>query len=255
MAAEKSLLELVGAVLREKEITPAVRGILGRLEAGTATWEDVNSLAAYTGRITGRNLAGELEGLGTLAHEDLLLRLKLIVPDYLRKDYELVSEAGARMMGTVNQRAGIGLKVQRAKFNRKRVNGLIEELSHKEDFAAFSDVLVQQAENYSYSIVGNTIWANAQAHYAAGLRPKIVRTTDGGCCAWCSALAGTYDYAEVRDTGNDVFRRHTNCNCVVEYRAGERAQNVWTKQQYRADPEEKAERMRRAGLYEQIKRR
>lgn len=255
MAAGKTLTELVGAVLRGRELLPSTRDILKRLEAGAATWEDVNRLAQQMGSFTGLDLAAQLRELdGTVTREELLEALERLVPEYLKRDYDLVSEASARMMQAANQRAGIGLKVQRSELDRDRVHGLIEELRGKEDFSAFSDVLRQQVENFSGSIVTDTIRSNAQAHYAAGLRPKIVRTTDGGCCAWCSALAGTYDYAEVRDTGNDVYRRHTNCNCVVEYRAGERTQNVWTKQQYRADPEERAERMRRAGVYQKMRR-
>lgn len=84
--------------------------------------------------------------------------------------------------------------------------------------------------NFCMSIVDEAVRANADLHYQAGLSPKIVRTTDGKCCEWCSRLAGTYDYDKVSNTGNDVFRRHRNCGCVVEYYPGDgRKQNAHTK--------------------------
>ena len=72
---------------------------------------------------------------------------------------------------------------------------------------------------------------NADFHYESGLSPKIVRTSEAGACKWCRALAGTYDYSSVRATGNDVWRRHRDCRCVVESDPGNGArQNAHTKQ-------------------------
>ena len=79
---------------------------------------------------------------------------------------------------------------------------------------------------------------NADFQYKAGLSPKIERRTVGKCCEWCSKLAGTYEYDDVKDRGNDVFRRHKNCHCIVSYNPGDgskRRQNVhtgrWTTEQ------------------------
>lgn len=85
--------------------------------------------------------------------------------------------------------------------------------------------------NFCMSIVDDSVKANADFQYNAGMSPKIVRTTDGKCCEWCSKLAGTYDYEKVSNTGNNVFRRHKNCTCVVEFHPGDgRKQNVHIKQ-------------------------
>ncbi len=58
---------------------------------------------------------------------------------------------------------------------------------------------------------------NADFHYNAGLRPKIIRTAVGKTCKWCQSMAGVYDYSKVSNTGNNVFRRHANCDCTVVY--------------------------------------
>ncbi len=60
-----------------------------------------------------------------------------------------------------------------------------------------------------------------------GLSPKIIRKSNGGCCDWCNKLVGTYDYSAAP---GDVYRRHENCNCTVDYDPGSgKTQNVWTK--------------------------
>ena len=51
----------------------------------------------------------------------------------------------------------------------------------------------------------------------------------GKCCKWCGRLVGTYDYATVRNTGNDVFRRHEHCRCTVEFITNGKKQNVHMK--------------------------
>ena len=85
--------------------------------------------------------------------------------------------------------------------------------------------------NFCMSIVDDFVRENADFQYNAGMSPKIVRTTDGKCCKWCDKLAGTYDYEKVRNTGNDVFRRHRNCGCIVAYDPGDgRIQNAHSKE-------------------------
>lgn len=40
------------------------------------------------------------------------------------------------------------------------------------------------------------------------------------CYKWCTELAGEYLYAEVRRAGGDVWRRHANYGCRIEYEPG-----------------------------------
>lgn len=62
------------------------------------------------------------------------------------------------------------------------------------------------------------------------LTPKIIRTAEPGCCEWCSLRAGEESYP-VKD--HNIYRRHPNCRCQVEYYPGNRkrgSQNVWSKE-------------------------
>ena len=69
--------------------------------------------------------------------------------------------------------------------------------------------------------------ANADFRNRAGLDTYIERRDDGKCCEWCSKLAGRYRYPD--GAPRDVFRRHDNCGCTVEYVCSKGRQNVWSK--------------------------
>ena len=81
-------------------------------------------------------------------------------------------------------------------------------------------------QNFTQSVVSDSVKANADFQHKAGLSPKIIRKSDGNCCEWCSKLAGVYDYP----CDSTVYKRHNNCNCTVEYNPGTgKVQNVHTK--------------------------
>ena len=74
----------------------------------------------------------------------------------------------------------------------------------------------QSVENMAMCAVDDTVRANADFQVRSGIHRKIRRQTVGKCCQWCSDLAGTYDYEDVNNAGNDVWRRHKNCDCLIE---------------------------------------
>lgn len=89
-------------------------------------------------------------------------------------------------------------------------------------------VLNEPVKTFSRGVVDESIRRNVEFHGAAGLHPRVVRTAEAGCCAWCAKLAGTYDYPDVP---KDVYRRHENCRCRVTYDPGDgRRQDIWSKE-------------------------
>ena len=72
----------------------------------------------------------------------------------------------------------------------------------------------------------------------------------GKCCKWCGRLVGTYDYATVRNTGNDVFRRHKYCRCTVEFITNGKRQNVHTKKWNRQNDLAEKERSKKKNTNE-----
>lgn len=116
---------------------------------------------------------------------------------------------------------------------QNRADGIIERLSEAENYDDIRWILDEPVTNFAMAIVDEHIKANADFQYKVGLSPKIVRTTNGKCCDWCNSLAGTYDYKDVKKTGNDVFRRHRHCRCKVIYDPadGKKVKDVWTKKE------------------------
>ena len=90
-------------------------------------------------------------------------------------------------------------------------------------------MLNESVVNFTMLVVDDAIKENAGIQFMSGLAPKIKRTSTGKCCKWCDRLVGTYNYEDVRDTGNNVFRRHRHCRCTVEFITNGKRQNVHTK--------------------------
>lgn len=89
----------------------------------------------------------------------------------------------------------------------------------------FNELLGGPLENIVTSAVIDTLESNAELAHNAGFKEIVVRTTDRNCCQWCTEVAGTYEYPCDRE----VYRRHDNCGCTVEYITGEYKQDVWSK--------------------------
>ncbi|MEI3522508.1 MAG: hypothetical protein V8Q40_16545 [Anaerosacchariphilus sp.] len=128
----------------------------------------------------------------------------------------------------LNKNAGLGLKAVRPAVNQDAIDGIVNRVSSEEQFDAVKWILDAPVKTFAQKIVDESVRANAEFHHKAGLKPKIIRKSSGHCCAWCSRMAGTYSYPDVP---KDVYRRHDNCNCTVEYDpGGTKRQDVWSKQ-------------------------
>ena len=107
-------------------------------------------------------------------------------------------------------------------------------------------ILDAPVRNLVQKAMDDTVQKNADFHTKAGLRPKIIRRSSGHCCEWCNQVAGTYVYPDVP---KDVFRRHDNCDCIVEYYPGDgKKQNVWTKEWKYEKESDKIEERKLQGL-------
>ena len=167
----------------------------------------------------------------------------MILGPILKEGHNAVIGAAKRVQAEMNKQAGIGLKAQTADFDEDRAKGLAEKLKS----GLFEDtkwVLDEPVALFHQSSADRTLKKNVKFQARAGLHPKITRKSTGGCCKWCQALAGTYDYG---DEPNDIYRRHQRCQCVVDFRPGDgKRQNVWSKEWH-----EDAE----SGIIEERKRR
>ena len=151
----------------------------------------------------------------------------------------------------MNQANGLGINALVPDLDTNRIEGLIIAVASKDTMKEAATILGEPIVNYSQSVTDQAMRKNSQANAKIGLKATIKRSTGpfqlrtvrkgkrsytySSPCKWCSGLAGTYDYEDVKDTGNDVFRRHENCRCTVTYQQGDMRQDVWSKASWTGD--------------------
>lgn len=135
----------------------------------------------------------------------------------LENNYGLISSYVCGAMDVMNEKAGINAKARKPSYNVDKTLGLIKKVSSAEYFDDVKNYLNEPVITNALSIVDEGARVNADLHYNMNHKPIIVRRASFGCCKWCRGLAGVYNYEDVKNKGNDVFRRHANCRCQVIY--------------------------------------
>ena len=245
------LLEAIRERRREKEgRDPQIAAFTEKLNARKATQRDV---AQYSGRL------GELlsETLREILTPDNLPEGKLYyniaartIGPMLRNVHQMVNDSAIQAQKAIDEENGIGMKAVPAAFPEKRVNDLLYKIGSEETTPEQAQALMgEPIENNCRKFFDEHVRHNADVRFKAGLSPMIVRTVGSSeirtskrrkyhvPCKWCISMAGEYPYDEVNDTGNDVFRRHSGCRCIVEYVCDGKKQNVWSKKMWQADKE------------------
>ena len=226
-----------------------IRNLTGKLKSGKMTYRDGHAFAIEVSEILSaalqNNLSSDMLPDGRLYYN---IADRIIRP-MLEDDFKIISEYATAIQDVSNKQAGIGIRAIAPEMNKDKMQGIIDIVSGKEKFDDISYMLGEPIINFSQAIVDDTVRANADFQHKAGLSPKIIRKSTGKCCEWCDKLAGTYEYSQVADTGNDVFRRHKHCRCLVEYDAGDRIkQNVHTKQWKNSEESDKIKKKKVVGL-------
>lgn len=200
-----------------------------KLTKGEATYVDAWDYA--------RRVGGQMsDALLEVAEEILLSEDGYdIVMSALHDGYQEAAEYAAEVQTLLNQEAGIGIRGVKPDFMTGRASGIAHQASNATDLETAEYYLGSPAQHFTENVVGDTIKANEEFQYRSGLNPKIKRTAVGGCCEWCQAVAGEYDYP----APDEIYRRHANCDCLVEYYPGNGLkQNAHTKRWMKdAEPE------------------
>lgn len=169
-----------------------------------------------------------------------------VVRPLLEQDHKLVADAAVQVQAALNRAAGLGIRAQRAPLDTDRINGLLNKLCAAQDYDSVRWVLGEPVINYSMAVADETLRLNVAWQAGAGLSPRITRRAEAGACRWCLALAGVWDFD---DAPEDVYRRHENCRCVVEYDPGDgRRQNAHTKRWTNAQQRDKIEERKNYGI-------
>lgn len=226
--------------LREKD--EELARISERTAAGSADGKDLDAYAVREGELLAealhRNVSGDVLPNGKM-YFNIADR---VLPSVLRENYDNVADMSERIIEEMNERAGIHIRAQRPDLNEDRVYGLVNLAATADLYEDRRKEIEADVVNFSQSVGTDTVRKNADFQYQSGLSPKIHRTAEGGCCKWCAGLAGTYDYASVKGSGSDVWQRHRDCRCIVEFDPGNgKRQNAHTKA-WRTD-EDRAKRI------------
>lgn len=117
----------------------------------------------------------------------------------------------------INKDAGIGMKAIEPALDDERLSNLIAVIADDETTIRMEEHLLgeQAIESVTRTAVADTIKVNARIQSKAGLHAYIERDAGAGCCAWCSDIAGKYEYPDVPD---DIWRVHAGCTCKFIYR-------------------------------------
>lgn len=213
--------------LDNAEKSAELERLLFLLKDGKVTYQEAYKFATEIGKILSNALTNNINSSilpdGKM-HYNIAER---ILSETLGENHKMISNYSKQIQEILNKEAGINLKSVVAPIHKTRIDSLVNRLSHEDVFDDVSWILEAPVVNFSKNVVDNHIKANADFHYKSGLKPKIIRSTTGKCCAWCDNLAGVYFYPKV---DKDVFRRHDRCDCTVDYYPGDgKKQDVWSK--------------------------
>lgn len=195
---------------------PRAAQLLDKITTGGAGYADAGDYAEEVGRALA-------DAFATLTGDDLpdgrmyWNIADRVVRPLLETDHDLVTDAAVQVQQALNNAAGLGLKPQTAPLNTDRVDGLLNRLAAAPQFSDVAWLLQEPVVTFSRSAVDETLKANVDFQGKAGLRPKVVRRAEATACKWCRALVGSYEYPDVPD---NVYRKHRDCHCVVEYDPG-----------------------------------
>ena len=224
----KELCERVREVFEQRNISNAFMVRLkDEIARGTATMRDT-SLYSQTLGINLRRAIKEVVTPDELPDSTLYYNIAhSILEPLLRDTYEDVNAVCAEVQRKLDGKAGIHLAPQKADFPAERVRAAAGSASVKDTAAHGIEVLERTSENITAAFSDDYMKANADFRNRAGLDTYIERRDDGKCCEWCSKIAGRYSYPD--KAPRDIFRRHDNCGCTVEYVCSKGRQNVWSK--------------------------
>lgn len=232
-----------GYLMRDKDL----KRIANRVRDGT-DYEDANEYAVRVGELLAKSIDDNTQSLAYMSEE---VARELLTP-LLSETHDLVAGASAQVQKNMNNAAGIGLEALEPDLDTNRIDGLVNKVASYDTYDEARWVMHDPVVNYHQAIVDQAIRKNASAHTKAGFDAVIIRKTEAHKtitgrkiirgkaypykytvpCKWCAGLEGVYRYKDVSNTGNDVFRRHEACRCIIIYKDANKTINVRTQHEW-----------------------
>lgn len=232
---------MISRYRREAGRNDSIAKVLRKLDdtGSSLTYADAQRVAGKSGQILGSILSEELAAAfpdGQIPEEIA----RAVIPEALRQNADLVNRVTREVQRRKNVAAHLPEDPPKAVFRGDRAENLARWAAKQERFADHGTIFSQYVEQNSRMTVDDAVRDQAKVHHAMGLSPKIVRKAAPGCCNWCTAHAGTVAYGPGMD--KEIFRRHKNCPCLIEYDPGTGAKDRQRVENYRfskkMEPEE-----------------
>ena len=226
-----TLQEIKDEFAKRCQADKEISSLLARIQSGSGSYEDASEASRRIGSELSRIYTQKMRDAYNVNISAGTDEIDEILRQTLKHDYETITDLSKATQENLNKTAGINMKAVAPEYNVNRTEGIIsrvDEFSQRNLDAAMNELETNMV-NYSMSVVDDSVKANAEYQFKAGMVPKIKRIMHGfKPCKWCQALAGTYEYPDVP---NDVYRRHQNCYCTVTYTpvGSKRSQDVWSK--------------------------
>lgn len=221
----KAVQDAVNANVRTNQRLTDLRSLIS---SGRATYADAAEYALEYGNMVKQAMAANVSS-AVLPDGKMYWNIAdRLFDQIMTQEFNEISQQCELVQTALNQAAGLGVKAQLPEYDPEKIKGVKEYASRADQYDNVKASVENALVTYSQSLVDESVKKNADFQAKSGMHPRIIRSAAPGCCRWCTMLAGSYDYPE--DIPDDVFRRHANCNCVVEYYPGDgKRQNVWTK--------------------------
>lgn len=208
-----------------------IKTLLDKMSRENANYQDAMDFSIEIGKCLEKSFSKNISA-SILPNEMMQYSLaKEIIEPILKENYSIIAKQCMNVQAALNKAANIGLKAIKPGYKKDKTEGIINYVSSNK-YDKIEKSFIDSLSTNSKSIVDDSVRENADFHYKSGLSPKIVRRSNGKCCKWCQEQVGVYDYKDVKNKGNDVFRRHANCDCTVTYDPGDgskKVQDVWSK--------------------------
>lgn len=218
-------------------------GRLGKLfrkiQDGSASMSDISTFSVLIGQTVssavGKQITQDVLPDGTLYYNIA----QTVLQGVLKDSYELINLAAQTVQERLDSEHGLHIKPVKPDFPEERIRdiaGAASTASMNKNEEKEERRLTSPVENVVQSFYSDYVRENADLRSKAGLNAYIIRRTNGNCCRWCADLAGRYRY---EDAPADVYARHDNCTCTVDFVTNNYRQDAWSKRKYSLSPEER----------------
>lgn len=209
--------KLTAELERRTSADKRVQSVLKKIESGKAALSDTFALAADKGRLLGAVFRENLSDLDPQTTEK--------VYDMLMRDMQRdITDKMAAVQRAADEKHGISLGAPQPTYPAERIAKIAASLH---DPTVPPETLARRAQSATETVTmafhDDYVRDNAEFRSDAGFPCFIDRIADGGCCKWCAAMAGHYEFGEEPP---DMWCRHDNCRCEIVYANGYKVQSL-----------------------------